>query len=354
MRYISLNNLEEGMIVGRNIMSDTGTSKMPLVMKGTTLSNFIIEALKNKGVKGVYVEDELSQGIEVGEPIISNRVKSLTMQAIKNKDIETIIEQVKDMASNVYHADVFEVDLFGIIEKRNLEGHSMNVCELALALGKEKQLNENQLKEVATVALLHDIGKFLTNDEKKQVEIIVNDDIVKKVENLNMTLDEYLHPIYSYRFLNKFGGILPSVVKHSVLLHHENIDGSGYPLGVTGDKIFLYAKIVSICNLYEHYLNEYSNPQIARERLQIDYANGKIDPELASLFIRKIPIYPVASTVKLSNGSYAVVCNNNKDYPERPTIRLEDGRTIDLTEFSSSNVVVEELCCGNIEEAKKY
>jgi HD-GYP domain-containing protein (c-di-GMP phosphodiesterase class II) len=119
-------------------------------------------------------------------------------------------------------------------------GHSARVAWLSLLIGKKLGLNPEELKELQMACFLHDIGK-----------IRVPDLILSKDEDLNEEEYEIVrqHPLHGAEILN----LSPSLHKYipAVLHHHEWYNGEGYPHGLKGEEIHLYAQIVAIADAYD-------------------------------------------------------------------------------------------------------
>jgi len=119
-------------------------------------------------------------------------------------------------------------------------GHQKKVCELAVAIGKEMNITEEQLQGVKFAAMIHDIGK-----------ISVPSDILSKPGKIGKTEFEVVkgHSQTGYELLDKINFPWPiSVIVHQ---HHEKLDGSGYPNGLKDDDILLEAKIISVADTVE-------------------------------------------------------------------------------------------------------
>jgi putative nucleotidyltransferase with HDIG domain len=120
------------------------------------------------------------------------------------------------------------------------EEHTRRVALLAVQLGEELGLSPVRLRELATGAIVHDIGK-----------LAVPDTILKKPDKL--TSDEFdavkRHSETGYRTLKELG--FRDSVRRLVLDHHERLDGSGYPRGLAGPAISLDARILAVCDVYD-------------------------------------------------------------------------------------------------------
>jgi putative nucleotidyltransferase with HDIG domain len=119
-------------------------------------------------------------------------------------------------------------------------GHSERVTRYALLLGREMGLTESELKDLELAGLLHDIGKVATYDtilEKSKVLTAKEFTVMQKHPHQGV---ELLEPIKQLK------RILPAI-RH----HHERYDGTGYPAGLKGDNIPLWARILAVCDAYD-------------------------------------------------------------------------------------------------------
>jgi len=118
------------------------------------------------------------------------------------------------------------------------EGHTRRVARLAVDVGEELGLAGARLRELATGGLLHDIGK-----------LAVPDDVLRKPAALDE--DEYAlvqrHPVWGDSLLGRLG--FSSHVRRLVRGHHERLDGSGYPDGVTS--LPLETRVLAVCDVYD-------------------------------------------------------------------------------------------------------
>lgn len=123
-------------------------------------------------------------------------------------------------------------------------GHSERVMEYVISLGKEMNLNDDDLKILKIAALVHDIGK-----------IEIPQYILNKRERL--TDEEFSmlkkHPIYSAEIIEPLSKLskLDRIVKH----HHERFDGHGYPDGIKGEDILLEARILTVADSFDAMLS---------------------------------------------------------------------------------------------------
>ncbi len=132
--------------------------------------------------------------------------------------------------------------LSSAVEKRDpyTSGHQKRVMQLSCAIAKELNLSEKQISGIRMAAVIHDIGKlnipidYLTKPTKLSEDEM---SIIKK------------HSREGYEILQ--GIQFPWPIADIVLQHHERIDGSGYPNGLSGDRILLEAKIIAVADVVE-------------------------------------------------------------------------------------------------------
>ena len=293
------------------------------------LTQDYINRLIERGFPGCYVEDELSNGIEI-EEVVSQELRNEGVDALRRGDIDAAIDVARQIADQLINSSVVSLDM---IDLRSYDDytyrHSVNVAVISTIIGMNLEFNKIRLSELCVAAILHDIGKL-------QVE----PDILNKKGRL--TEEEYEivknHPTYGYEMINQRLD-LSSGTKAAILLHHENEDGSGYPKGLCREQIYVYAKIIHVADVFDALTSKRPyKPAYARSEA-VEYLMGSCDRlfnrEVVKAFVKSVPIYPKGSMVLLSNGTKAIVIGNSENVM-RPKIRMEDGQEIDLADMSDN------------------
>lgn len=178
------------------------------------------------------------------------------------------------MAKTVEHISTIHTNDDG------LKQHSYRVNEMCREMGLALGLSDQQISELKNVALLHDIGKFKL-DQK----------ILNKPGKL--TAREWReikrHPEIGYQMLCRLN---MKIIAENVLAHHERWDGNGYPRGLKGDQIPLFARINAIVDAYDAMMNDRSYRKALPKKEAIGElkknAGTQFDPELVELFLEKI------------------------------------------------------------------
>ncbi|MGI6467157.1 MAG: HD domain-containing phosphohydrolase [Sphaerochaetaceae bacterium] len=240
--------------------------------------------------KGWKIIEEIS---EKGDFVINGVEVTLSFGvAVKRSSLEDIDEIVKLAENSMIRSKLSESPsarsktvnaiINTLHEKSHREElHSRRVSELAIRLGESYGLNQKELGELKTVGLLHDIGK-----------IAVDKSILEKKGELSEEEWESIrrHPETGWRILGTVGEL--GELSNAVLYHHEKVDGSGYPHGIKGDDIPLYARIIAIADAYDamtaarSYRLQVNEKEAASEIKK--YSGSQFDEKLARLFVEKV------------------------------------------------------------------
>jgi len=160
--------------------------------------------------------------------------------------------------------------------------HSINVCVFVVALAHQAGVDRTDVGELAVGALLHDLGKSQLPRE------LIN-------KNGDLTPEEFAlikkHVEWGEDLLSRHGGISPTVML-PVALHHEKLDGSGYPRGLDGDHIHLFGRITAIADCFDAMTTNrsYQRAMSGYEALwkMKTVLEGKFDESLLERFIRML------------------------------------------------------------------
>lgn len=337
MRYLNLDKVKTGSKLGKDIIYN---GSQVLLKSGAILSDNIILKLKEKGFTYVYIDDKLTSDIEIDE-VIPQSIKNSLAIALNNVDIDKTVDIAREMTEKIYESRNIAIENYDPMFKDEYQ-HSLLVADLSVMLGKAIGYNESKLSDLASASLLHDIGK--TCVDKKEMEEYGIDRLLKRL-GISCTMDKYcdsIHSFLGYSILNK-NVTISAVIKQAVLFHHENVDGTG-ELGVPGEKICEFAKIIHITNDFSRMITNPEKYNVSNTNEVIEYfesnAGTKYDLNLVKLFLNKIPFYPPGMTVELSNCMNAIVAENNVNFPSRPKILLEDGIKIDLMDIRFQSLTI--------------
>jgi len=339
VRYSSVNNVNDGQILGNNIYSSNGGV---LLRQGSRLSDGIISKLKQLGITAIYVQDERFEGIEAKD-VISAETKRATLgalsEAVKNIQSDQEIDLKKtNLNTNNIIDEILEnrdnlISLNDILSKDNqLFLHSLNVCIISVMISVHFGFTKKQLQEVAVGALFHDIGK------------IVPDNALDKLTLAKENIKE--HSWRGFHYLRKKHEI--SILSSTIALqHHEYLNGTGTPRGLKQSEIHQYSKIVAVANYYDDLITPDNDgqrikPHEACEKI-MGLANVYFEHDIVWQFLRSIAAYPNGTAVRLSTDKTGIVVGQHKGLPTRPIIRLIDGENLD----GDFEITVEEVDLAN-------
>lgn len=326
MRRINVARLKQGMVLAKPIYANNGVI---LLRDGTKLTQHYVEKIQSLQLPYIYIVDEISEGI-VYDEMISEEVKRDTQRALTESIgklqkghfnvNEEIVVQVESIISEVVSNPKVMMSVQEIRNKDEyLHMHSINVCVLSLLIGRKKGYNETQLKHLALGALLHDIGKTRISEIEP---VLYRDDYDEKDYNIYKE-----HVRLGYEIIKDIPN--SSLLAANVALtHHENYDGTGFPLGKKNDSIHEFSRIVAIANEYDNLV--YNRKEADRMRhyeiieLIVSRAYSWFDPEMVRIFRSSVSPYSIGTGVELSDGRRGLVSRLNENLPTRPTIRIVD------------------------------
>ena len=342
-----------------------------------------INRLKKWNIDKVYIEDGDTQienktnadfgkflrDYKVFKKIYFNLIKKVRNclggyrhnNLVNIKELNEIIDESLDIINRNLNS---VIQLFNIVNLPKADEYyirSLNVSMISMIIGLSIKLSEDRVKKLGIGAMLYDIGL-----------VKIPDSILSKVIE-KFSLEEYTeikkHTVYGYKIIKDSFRLEEDIATIS-LTHHEFVNGKGYPRGITGDKIHLYAKIVAISHSIEKTMksrrieltNKKSDGNKSIFNLMLEKSssnkkkdvylsdaikeiqnnvNIKYDPVIVKAFIGVFTIYPIGTIVLLNDNRKALVFATNSKFNIRPIIKIvsneegnfiENGEVINLTE----------------------
>ncbi|MDS0526741.1 HD domain-containing protein [Clostridium sp. SHJSY1] len=325
MRVINVSSLKGDEVLGRQIYDELGRV---LLNVGVKLKPFYIEKIKELGIHSVYIDDEISKNVVIEESI-SEKTKQMSKIAVKEMvskycregktDSSSVMNSVNEVIEDILSNKNILINVAEINSSdNNIYSHSINVCTLATIIGTHMGYSRLNLRDISAGALLHDIGKIkIMNDKKLLAEFKTKEELDKYIEEM--------HPKIGYDFLGE-QHVWKASVKVAALMHHERIDGSGYPLKLQGDEINKIAMIVSVCNEFDNLISGRNEVQSKNVHEVIEYLIGMsniyFDEEIVKKFTMNIAAFPTGSGVILSSNEKGLVVRQNSSMPMRPVVKV--------------------------------
>ena len=334
MRLVSIDMLKPDMKIARAVYNQ-GALILPA---GRSNVARFVPNLRNMGIEYVYVEDGKSEGIEIPDAIAErtrNSCKQLLQNAIQQFSITDKLETkgledcVGSVISEILKTPDVQVSLNDIASNDEYTyTHSVSTMVYALMIARKLNYSEQKLNILGMGTLLHDIGK-----------ILIDHDVMFKEGELTQEEYQYvkMHSLYGYQAMRRITTI-PEQVRQIAYMHHERLDGTGYPQGLRGAELNEYVRIVSIADVYDALTTNrcYRKKWPANKAMDflMERSEKEFDPELVGLFTQQLAVYPNGSLVRLSNQFLAIVADQNRSMPLRPIVRvIQDPEGRDITPF---------------------
>lgn len=212
--------------------------------------------------------------------------------------------------------------------------HSIGCSIWAVALGRQLGLPKPDLRSLAIGGLLFDVGKLQVDKELIDANRKLNDEEYQIVQNhVQLGLDAV-----------KKSGLMNKDVLEMIEYHHERHDGSGYPKGLKGDQIPIFARIAAIVDCYDAITSHRSYakalPPSMAIKMLYEWRDVDFQAELVEEFIQAVGIYPAGTLVELSSGQVGVVLSEYRTRRLRPKVMiLLDANKKPVTDVQTINLL---------------
>ena len=333
-----------------------------LTAAGHIKSNAVISHLKSKNVYIVLIDESKTLKSTKKESIVTE-TKTSTITRENLIEAQEIFNESKDIQNKLFHDALSgsTLDLSPVIDVTNksidaifsnpdslacmlnirkkdeyLLEHSVAVSVYITLFGRYLGLERDIIEQLSIGAFLHDIGK-----------IKIPDEILNKPGKL--TDDEFTimktHANHSIDIIKKTPGV-SALSLEVAALHHEKLNGYGYPFQVKGEDISLYGRMISICDIFDAltatrvYKKGFAHGKsfaILRELA----SQNQLDSKLVDQFIKCVGVFPVGSLVQLESNKLALVKVRNDNNPTNPQVHtfyhVKQKHFLDKQEIDLSN-----------------
>jgi HD-GYP domain-containing protein (c-di-GMP phosphodiesterase class II) len=243
------------------------------------------------------VMSDIKLGNQIQNESVVHTVDDILVSILRNKDALTCLGRLRKTDEYLFN-------------------HSISVCALMVSFGKYLGFDQQLMREVGVGALLHDIGTMKIPPE------ILN----KKSALSEEEYDEIKKHVHHGKILLEENEDIAETSIITAYQHHERLDGSGYPNGLTGDKISYTGQAIAIIDVYDALTTKrcFRRKIPPTQALQLIYerSSTQFNRELVQKFIRCVGIYPVGSLVRLESGMIGVVQSQSEGNMLQPVIRV--------------------------------
>lgn len=302
---------------------DLEQSKERYQARKKSKSNLAVEIHNQETIESTYqdlitVEEELETARDLRQK--SNEMVSSIMDDVragKVFDIEGLADNIESMVESIIRNPDALVCLTRLKDQDSYTySHSIDVCSYMLAFGRHLGFSKEQLKILGMGGLLQDVGKA------KLPQSLLEHTGKLNAEELELARR---HVTYSIEIVKELRAI-PLDVVDMIYAHHERFDGSGYPLGVSGNKISMYSSMAGIVDSYDALISDRSYAKAVSSTHALHYLfqqrNCLFKDTLAEQFIQCIGIYSVGSLVELNTSEIGIVISQNRIRQLKPKVML--------------------------------
>lgn len=320
MKLVKVQNLKGNEILEMDVMTWDYKIILP---KGAVIQKDYINKLKELEINEVYIKEKEQK---IGEIVI---LKSEMEESIKktvrgilerhryqnNEELSSLSDAADEIISSILEEDEVIERVYDIKQRKaDIYDHSVSTCSLSILTALKLGIDIKKIHDIGVGCLLHDIGlRYTTIDyTNKEIDNLKNSEI----------LEYKKHPIYGFSSLRDETWI-SETSKMIILQHHERSDGSGFPM--KKKDLPFEVKLVNVCDTFDELICG-----IACKRMKVyeaieylkEFKNSSFDGRIVDAFLSFTAVYPAGSVVLTNEGETAIVLAQNKEYIDRPILRI--------------------------------
>lgn len=271
-----------------------------------------------KAAQRVNIAQEAARAIKIcakSKQAVTSMFKEARMgKALSSDDALPIVEEI---SASVMRNPGALIGLARLKDKDDYTYmHSVAVCALMVALGRQMGLTDEQVRQAGLAGLLHDVGKMMIPLSILNKPGKLTDAEFDKIKG---------HPAEGHKMLLE-GSSISDVALDVCLHHHEKVDGSGYPERLTDAQISLYAKMGAVCDVYDAITSNrpYKNGWEPAEsiRKMAEWSKGHFDTTIFHAFVKSVGIYPIGSLVRLESDYLGVIVDQTQESLLKPVLMV--------------------------------
>jgi HD-GYP domain-containing protein (c-di-GMP phosphodiesterase class II) len=255
-------------------------------------------------------------------------------ETVKSVEVDDLVDRLLRLMTERRH-EIIELILFGLQGESGFVENALNCAVLATLVGQNLNMVQHKLLQLATGALLHDVGMLRIPESVRNKKGELTPEELQAIR---------AHPVHSYRIITKEMRFSEEIGL-AALQHQERWDGAGYPRQISGTNIIPAARVIAVADAFEAMVSKrpYRSSMIGYQAMRAILSDNarRFDPDVIKVFIRTMGIYPMGSVVLLNNACIGRVIDVNNAAPLRPRVKVmidqngreyqrDEGEIIDL------------------------
>lgn len=340
----------EDCVPGLIVAEDIYKSSTLIMPKNSQIGNETLAKLKAFGVDqiAVYVPTDRQEQVAEQPPVPDprrefkqqyrenvGRIKTVLHDLAAGRELEW--EQMEGVFDSAYTQVVENYSLIeSINEMRKADAylytHGLNVSLYGGLIARWMRLPEEEVRIVIQAGVLHDIGKAKIPPEILNKKGPLSPEEMEQIKK---------HTALGYSLVKTYQD-LSEEVKEAILMHHERVNGTGYPLGITGEYLSIYTKIIMVADVYDALTSE----RVYKKRttpfdtfLELEKMGYEhFDPQVMMVFLNNIASYYTGAKVRLNTGEIGEIACILPQNISKPLV-IVNGKCIDLSREPHYRVV---------------
>jgi len=236
-------------------------------------------------------------------------------ESVSSVEIDDLVDRLLKLMEERRN-QVIELILYGLQGESGFIENALNCAVLATLVGNNLNMVQHKLLQLATGALLHDVGMLRVPASVRNKKGELTPDEVQAIRG---------HPVHSYKIIAREMKFSEEIAM-SALQHQERWDGAGYPRQISGTNIISSARIIAVVDAFEAMVSKrpYRSSMIGYTAMRTILSDNarRFDPNIIKIFIRTMGIYPMGSVVLLNNACIGRVVDVNNAAPLRPKVKV--------------------------------
>lgn len=343
LKLTDVDKLKVNSIIAEPVMTD---DFQILLNKGTVLKSDYIDKLKELGVREVYIEDDFSKmteeetrknSVQIKESC-SDKIKDILKYHVYNQGqkLSELKQTVDEILDDILSEPQLVQNVCEIRERKpDIYDHTLNLCSMSMLIALRMNVDREDVRQLGTAALLHDLGLRYTTAKYENVEL----SSLSKEDQ-----EEYKkHTVYGYSAISEMNW-LTDQEKKMILFHHENLAGLGYPLH--SGELSVLTQILAVCEIMDemicgigHKKRKIWEVLSYLEEIKGKYYYSEIIDTICGFIVK----YPVGTKLLLDDASIGIVVKQNDKNSEKPIVQIiqKGERTKDISTESITLINLE-------------